>query len=1036
MARRIWLGMLVLVLAVAAGAQTASPRGVSPALFSGLSFRLIGPFRGGRALTAVGVPGHPSLYYFGAVDGGVWKTTDAGNTWKPIFDAEPIASIGAIAVAPSDPNVIYVGTGEADMRSDITYGGGMYKSTDGGKTWTHIGLGDSRHIGAVLVNPRDPDIVFVAALGHAYGPNPQRGVFRSTDGGRTWQKVLYKNPNVGAISLALDPRDPRVIYAALWQTRRPPWNVYPPASGPGSGLYKSTDGGTHWTQVTAGLPPQVGRIGVAVAPSDPNRVYALVDAAHGGVFRSDDAGRHFRRVDDEPRVWGRGWYFGGITVDPVNADILYIANTSTYRSTDGGRSFTAIKGAPGGDDYHSVWVAPDHPDHIILASDQGVVISLNDGRTWSSWYNQPTAQLYHVSADNRFPFWVYGAQQDSGAISVESRSNHGVISQRDWVPIGAGGESDMVVPDPLHPGILYGGSVSRYNTATGATQMVSPTLGLAGAFRHTWTLPLVFSQADPHDLYFGNQYLFRTDNGGRSWARISPDLTRADPGTPANLGPVAAQDVPPGQGAQRGVIYAIAPSPLRPREVWVGTDDGYIQLTRDGGRTWTNVTPAALTPWSKVGMIAASYFDANTAYASVDRHRLDDFAPYIYCTRDGGKTWQAIAQGIPEGAYVNAIRQDPKQPGLLFAGTELGLYVSFNDGGDWQPLRLNMPVASVRDMVIRQNDLVVATHGRSIWVLDDMTPLRHMAAAAQAAAQGAAYLFPPAPALRLRPGSEEGTPLPPETPQAKNPPNGAIIDYYLPAAAQGPVTLEILDGQGHLVRHYTSAAHPPRLNPQKLDIPAYWLHAPKVLSAAAGMHRWVWDLHYPAPPSAGGGGFFAFFFGGGGPWAVPGAYTVRLGYDGQTFTRPLQVTMDPRVHVSLAALQAQLHLAQAVSRAQTDVAAALRQARGLQARLAKAPGQAALARQTTALLGGSARLGPDFSGEGGPSHDFSSLRYVNGALMMLNRSIESADAAPTPQERLAWGRDQRKLQTVLARWRQLQAADLAALRQAQPGTGR
>lgn len=1038
--RRSWSLVLGLALAVWAGAQAPSPPAatITPALFGSLHWRLIGPFRGGRSLTAVGVAGHPSLYYFGAVGGGVWKTTDAGNTWMPIFDAEPIASIGAIAVAPSDPNIIYAGSGEADMRSDISYGDGVYKSTDGGQTWRHAGLTDTRQIGAIVVNPRDPNQVFVAALGHAYGPNAQRGVFRSDNGGRTWRKVLYKNPNTGAIDLAMDPHDPRVIYASLWQTRRPPWNVYPPSNGPGSGLYKSTDGGTTWTQLTAGLPVQgLGRIGVAVAPSDPQRVYALVDAVRGGLYRSDNGGRSFHRVDHEPRIWGRGWYFGGVTVDPQNADVVYVANTSTYRSTDGGHSFTAIKGAPGGDDYHSVWVAPDHPDHIILASDQGVVISLNGGRTWSSWYNQPTAQLYHISADHRFPFWIYGAQQDSGAIAVKSRSHHGVISQRDWVPIGAGGESGMVVPDPLDPDILFGGTVTRYNRATGAAQSVSPMLGLKGAFRHAWTLPLVFSPADPHDLYFGNQYLFRTDDGGRSWARISPDLTRPDPGIPPNLGAGAAQDVPPGEGARRGVIYAIAPSPLRPREIWVGTDDGYIQLTRDGGRSWTNVTPPALTPWSKVAMIAASHFDPNLAFAAVDRHRLDDLRPYLYRTRDGGKTWQDITAGIPDGAYVNAIKEDPQQPGLLFAGTELGLYVSFDNGGRWQPLRRNMPVASVRDMLIRRNDLVAATHGRSIWVMDDMTPLRHMAAVARAAASGQACLLPPETAYRVRPGSQEGTPLPPETPQAKNPPDGAILDYYLPAPAHGPVTLEILDAAGGVVRRYSSAAHPPRVNPNRLDIPAYWLHPPQVLSAAAGMHRWVWDLHNaPAVPVSGRAAFFAMFFGGGGPWAVPGRYMVRLTVDGRSYTQPLMVKMDPRVHVSPAALRQQLAMALTIGQAQRQVARMREQARALRAKLVKLGGQAALAGEVTAMLGAEAQLGPDFSGEGGPSHDFSSLRYLGQALRTLDRAVESAAAAPSPQARLAWGRDQQTLQAVMARWQRLQTTALAVLRAAPPRTSR
>ncbi|HXZ28303.1 MAG TPA: hypothetical protein VEG08_09940, partial [Terriglobales bacterium] len=718
---------------------------VDPAVFAGLHWRLVGPFRGGRALTATGVPGQPSVFYFGSVGGGVWKSTDAGNTWEPIFDSQKIASIGAIAVAPSAPDVVYVGTGEADMRSQISYGDGMYKSSDAGRSWTHIGLEDSQQIGRILVDPHDPDRVFVAVLGHAYAANSQRGVFRSSDGGKHWDRVLYKDDNTGAIDLAFDPTNSQVIYAALWQTRRPPWNIYPASNGPGSGLFKSTDGGTTWQQLTQGLPTEgLGRIGVAVAPSDPNRVYALVDAKDGGLYRSDDAGRTWTRASNEARTWGRGWYFGVVEVDPKNPDVVYVCNTSVYKSVDGGKNFTAFRGAPGGDDYHGLWIAPDDPQRMIVSSDQGTIVTLNGGQTWSSWYNQPTAQLYHVATDQRFPYWIYGAQQDSGTIAVPSRTDYASITGHDWGPVALG-ESDMVAPDPLHPGIVFGGTVDRYDVATSQGQDVSPTIGRPGTFRRTWTLPLVFSSADPHKLYFSHQFLYRSTNGGRSWEQISPDLTREDPGVPANLDPVTA-----GYGLaspRKGVIYSIAPSPLSPNLLWVGTDDGLIHRSSDDGKHWSDVTPKELTAWSKVATLEASHFDEKVAYAAVDRHRLDDYRPYIYRTHDGGKTWQMVAKSIPADSFVNVVREDPLRAGMLYAGTELGIYVSFNDGDDWQPLQFNLPVSSVRDITIHGDDLVVATHGRSFWILDDITPLRE--AKAELAAEPV-HLFKPATALRIR----------------------------------------------------------------------------------------------------------------------------------------------------------------------------------------------------------------------------------------------------------------------------------------------
>ncbi len=1011
---------------------------LAPSLFSGMRWRMIGPFRGGRALTATGVPGQPSVFYFGAVGGGVWKTTNAGRTWTPIFDAEPIASIGAIAVAPSDPNVIYVGSGEADMRDDISYGNGLYKSTDAGNTWTRIGLEDSRQIGRIVVDPRNPDRVLVAALGHAYGANPERGVFRSTDGGQTWQKVLFKDENTGAIDLALDPRDSRTVYAALWQTRRPPWDVYPPSYGTGSGLYKSTDGGDTWQQITGhGLPSDgLGRMGIAIAPATPDRLYLLVDAKEGGVYRSDDAGANWQRTDSESRIWGRGWYFGGITADPKNPDVVYVCNTSTYRSTDGGKSFDAVKGAPGGDDYHSLWIYPDDPARMIVSSDQGVVISVDGAKTWTSWYNQPTAQFYHVITDTRFPYWVCGPQQDSGAACTVSRSHAGAISFRDWRPIGVGGESHYVAPDPLDPNILYGGSfgaaVGKFNLTTGETQDIAPSLAHPGNYRHTWTLPTVFSPRDPHELYFSTQILFRTKDGGNTWQVLSPDLTREDPGTPPNLDPVTAADITAGEGKRRGVIYTIAPSPLVAGEIWVGTDDGLIQVTRDDGKTWHNATPPALTPWSKVGILEASRHDRNVVYAAIDRHRLEDLKPHIYRTHDGGKTWQEISKGIPEGSYVNAVREDPVRKGLLYAGTETGVFVSFNDGDEWQPLQLNLPNCSVRDLVIHDDDLVIATHGRSFWILDDVTPLRQ---STSEVAVSDAYLFRPETAYRVRPASFEGTPLPLDVPQGENPPNGALIDYYLKSAPTGTVTIEVLDSAGRLVRRYSSDDKAPAVDPKRLEIPAYWIHPPLSLSVEPGMHRFVWDLHYPGAP--GGNPTFRMFGVGAGPWAPPGQYQVKLSVNGQSYAQPLTVKMDPRVKTPQADLVKQFEMARQIGAAQAQVGAAFRSANHLDEQLqslrSKASDQKPLAgeiealdRKTMALVGGTS--GPSPFEEAAPSAPgVVTLRSLTSALGDVERAVQSADVTPTGDAVSAFQHDQQAMQKALAQWNEIKNKDVAKL---------
>jgi len=926
--RRILISICLLTVWIAASslppisAQQPSPQ----SLYSGLRWRMIGPFRGGRVNAVSGVIGQPNTFYFGSVGGGLWKSMNAGRSWTPVFDAQSVASIGAIGVAPSNPNVVYVGTGECDMRDSISFGDGMYKSIDGGNTWKHIGLDATRQIGRVLVDPRNPDAVFVAALGHAYGPSPDRGVYRSRDGGTTWQKVLFKGDGVGAIDLAIDPANSQTIYATLWATRRPPWYIYNPSISPGGGIFKSTDGGTTWQQLTAGLPSEgVGRSGIAVAPSNARRVYAIVDAKDGGLYRSEDAGDSWSKISGDNRVWGRGWYFGKVSVDPKNPDIVYVSNTSLYKSTDAGKSWTPIKGSPGGDDYHQLWIAPEDPNRMILGSDQGAVVTVDGAATWSSWYNQPTAQIYHVAADNRFPYWATGAQQDSGAVGTPTRSPHSVISMHEWTGLGAGGESGYTAPDPLHPEILYGGTGSRWNNITGASQNLSPERGAQGGpFRHDWTQPLVFSPADPHALYFANQYLYKTTNGGEAWTQISPDLTREDPGVPPNLDAAAAADAPQGQGTRRGVIYTIAPSPMRAPLVWIGTDDGYIQVTPDDGKTWQNVTPPAVTAWSKVTMIDASHFDVNEAYAAVERHQLEDYEPYIYRTRDGGKTWQKITSGLPAGVYTQTVKEDPLKRGLLFAGTELGVYVSFNDGDSWQSLKLNLPPASMRDFAIHGDDLIVATHGRGFWVLDDITALRQID---NTVANSSAFLFKPADAINMPPGSENGTPLPKDEPFAENPPNGAMIDYYLKADATGPVILEIFDSAGQSLRKYSSDDRTPPRNPDTLNVPAIWMPVPEPLSATAGMHRWVWDLR-GAPAGGGragggagagaagagaagggaaggagrgavgggggGGGGFGGGGRGGGPSVQPGTYQVKLTVNGQTYTQPLKLTPDPR----------------------------------------------------------------------------------------------------------------------------------------------
>ena len=870
--------------------QIATAQQYDPKLYSGLRWRSIGPFRAGRVNAVSGVVGQPETFYFGSVGGGVWKTTNAGRTWTPVFDSASSASIGAIGVAPSNPDVVYVGTGEADMRDSIQFGDGMYKSVDAGKTWKHIGLESTRQIGRIIVDPKNPNIVFVAALGHAYAANPDRGVYRSHDGGTTWQKVLFKNDDVGAIDLNFDPANSQIVYAALWNVRRPPWFIYAPANGPGGGIFKSVDGGTTWKEIDEGIPLEGrGRIGVSVSPANHNRIYAAVDAKEGGIFISDDGGASWTRLSSDKRLWDRGWYFEKVTADPKSADTVYVMNTSVYRSTDAGKTWTAIKGDPTGDDFHQLWIYPDDPKRMVLGSDQGTIVSVDGAVTWSSWYNQATAQIYHVAPDYRFPYWVTGAQQDSGAVGSPSRSRHSEISLRDWEGLCAGGESGYTAPDPLHPEILFGGTVSRCNVVTGETKNVSPeTRGTPGQYRHDWTQPLVFSQADPHALYFGNQFLYKTTNGGESWTQLGQDMTREDPGVPPNLNEAAAADAPADK--RRGVIYTIAPSPLRAPMIWIGTDDGSIQLTNDDGKSWQNVSPPAMTSWSKVVMIEASHFDVKEAYAAYERHQLEDYEPHILRTHDSGKTWTEITNGLPKGIYVQTVKEDSQRRGLLFAGTERAVFVSFDDGDHWQSLQLNLPPASMRDFAIHENDMIVATHGRGFWVLDDITALRQLS---NDVANSEAYLFQPADAINLTPGGDNGTPMPRDEPLADNPPFGAMIDFYLKSNAGGPVVLEILDPSAEMIRRYSSEDKPTPVDPNRLNYPPFWARTTEPLPATAGMHRFIWDLR-PTPPQRPTGGGGGGFFRGGAQPVLPGVYTVKLTVGGKSYTQWLTVKMDPR----------------------------------------------------------------------------------------------------------------------------------------------
>lgn len=898
---RLLLFSIFLALAINAISQP-----IPKSRYQELEYRCIGPFRASRTVGAVGIPSQPNVFFVGVNNGGVWKTDDYGRTWNPIFDDVPTGSVGDIAVSLSNPDILFVGSGEGLHRPDLGVGDGVFKSTDGGKSWTHKGLNDIQQIARIIVHPTNPNVVFVAGLGHPYAANEMRGVFRSTNGGETWEKVLYINHNTGAMQVEFDPTNPQILFADMWEHQEGPWENAS-FSGTNSGLYKSTDGGTTWKKLTTGLPTAadgLGRIGVGISPSNPKIMFATVDSrSKGGIYRSEDAGESWLLVNEQRRLWGRGSDFAEIKVHPKNPDVVFVANVASYKSTDGGKSWMSLKGAPGGDDYHRIWINPLHPDIMIFAVDQGATVTVNGGRTWSSWLNQPTVQIYHVTTDNNFHYWVYGGQQESGAIGTASRGNGGQISMRDWMGIGSD-EYAYVAPDPKDHNIIYGGRVMRFDKRTGQSQNVAPEALRSGKYRMLRTMPLIFHPKDDNMLLFATNVLWKTMNGGTDWEIISPDLTRKQPEVPASVGDFMTEELKTMR--QRGVIYAVGPSHIDKNRTWAGTDDGLVHVTADGGKTWKEVTPPALKSWDKIAQIDAGHFDVNTAYIAVNAIRKDDMKPHIYKTHDGGVTWTEIVKGMHDMGPVNVVREDPVQKGLLYAGTEREVYFSIDDGANWQSLRMNMPATSIRDLVIKDNDVVVGTHGRSIWILDNINMLRQMAKSTSAQL---AYLFAPPTTIRVRDNMFSDTPLPPEEPTGKNPPDGAILDYYL-AKAAGDVTLEILNANGDVIRKFTNRDKPEELDTVSMQYPTYWFRPEQRIATTAGHHRFIWDLHYAPPRGSLRQHSIAAVYhntptGPMGPYVAPGTYKVKLTVDGNSSEQPLEVVLDPRSKISEADLKLQ-----------------------------------------------------------------------------------------------------------------------------------
>jgi photosystem II stability/assembly factor-like uncharacterized protein len=999
----------------------AQAQQIDTRLLTEMQWRNVGPFRGGRTRAVSGVPGQPSVFYVGAVNGGVWKTNDFGRTWQPIFDQQPTGSIGAIEVAPSNPNIVYVGSGEGLHRPDLSVGDGIYKSTDTGVTWTHLGLRDGQQISQMAIDPHDPNRLFVAVAGHPYGPNPERGVYRSTDGGQTFQKALYKDENIGAGDVKIDPSDSNVVYATLWEAREGPWENGE-WNGTGGGIFKSTDGGQTWNQLAGGLPDGIVQAYVAIARSDPKRLFAAVAAKDKvDLYHSSDGGATWSTVTTDSRPKSRigGGDLPVPMIDPKNPDVVYVTSTVTWKSTDGGVTWSGFRGAPGGDDYQNIWINPNDSNVIILTNDQGAIVSVNGGQTWSSWYNQPTAQLYHVNADNAFPYRLCAGQQESGSVCIASRGNDGEITFRDWHPVAAE-EYGYVVPDPLDPDTVVGGKLTRYDRRTTQWQNITPVPLGAPDFRVIRTQPIVFAPLDPHLLYFAANTLWTTRDLGQSWKQASPDLSRKTWEVPATVGIFRSEAS--AQPKQRGVIYALAPSPLDIKRIWAGTDDGLIWLTTDGGANWSNITPPQLSDWQKVSVVEASHFDAQTAYAAINTLRLDDLRPHIYRTQDGGKSWTEMVSGIPVNENVNSVREDNKRKGLLFAGTERAVYVSFDDGEHWQTLRLNMPATSVRDLTIKDDDLAVATHGRGFWILDDITPLRQINDKIVASN---AYLFAPETALRVRWNTNSDTPLPPDTPTGQNPPDGAILNYYLKSASFAPVTLEILDSAGTPVQRFSTADPVPQISPD-LDIPAYWVRPPHPLANKAGFHRFFWDMHYPrvagikpeypiaavpwntapAPTS---------------PWIMPGNYTVVLTVDGQQYRQPLTVQMDPRVKTPVVDLQKQFDLSQQVYQDLLALQPVIEKITAVRARL-KTMRDKASGADATKIDEASKELETLEGGEGRRrrGQQPENLTGVRASLLSMLNVLQEVDAAPTMQATAAVPKLHELVASLMAKWQEMQ----------------
>lgn len=994
----------------------AAAQPVDASLYQSMKWRMIGPFRAGRTVGAVGIASQPNVFYIGVNNGGVWKTPDAGRTWKPIFDDQPTGSIGDIAIAPSNPNVIYVGCGEGLQRPDLATGDGMYRSSDGGKTWTHFGLREGQQIASIAVDPKDENRLFVAVLGHPYGPNEERGIYRSTNGGQTFDRVLYKDENTGAMQVEFDPTNSNVIYADLWAGRQGPWENGA-WQGKESGLFKSTDGGNTWNKLTKGLPTieqGLGRIGFTISRSKPSKLYATVDAqaAVAGIYTSDDSGESWTKLSGDPRLWGRGSDFAELRVHPRDPNTVFVANVASFKSTDGGKTWVGFKGAPGGDDYHRIWINPEHPDVMLFATDQGATITVNGGETWSSWYNQPTAQFYHVITDNAFPYRVCGGQQESGSACVNSRGRTGAIAAWDWETVGVE-EYGYVAPDPLDPDIVYGGKLTRFDRRTRHVQNIAPEAVRTGKYRFLRTAPVIFSPVDNKSLFYGGNVIFKTMTGGQSWEVISPDLSREKWDVPDNVGIYKTKEME--TMPRRGVVYTVAPSFKDINTIWAGTDDGLIHITKDGGKIWSNVTPTELKSWAKVSLIDAGRHDANTAYAAINTFRLDDLRPHIFRTHDGGKTWKEIVKGIPNGGIVNAVREDPVRKGLLYCGTEQAVYFSIDDGDNWQPLRLNMPATSIRDLVLKDDDIVVGTHGRSFWILDDITPLRQICAQTMAAD---AFLFDPQRATRIKRSLHTDTPIPPEEPAGQNPPDGAIINYYLKSPAKSAIVLEIANAAGKLVRRFASDDKPLAADPNRINPPQYWIRPFQPLKNEAGMQRFTWDLLYPEPPADNYDLPISAIYKDT-PWTpqglavLPGVYTVKLTVDGKSFTQKLNVRIDPRITTSAAGLKQQFDLSlQAYDgiKVTREMTAAVRKRI---ADLEKTQPTSASIAKLKQLLDGSARPGTPLAVADMP------LSRLSAAFTQLLDLLQDADVAPSTQA-VAAARDlQAALAKAQAGWREL-----------------